>query len=303
MARLKQDGMKPGARVALNPEKRNPTDFALWKFSPREAKREMEWDNPWGVGFPGWHVECSAMAMRYLGETFDIHTGGIDHIPVHHTNEIAQSEAATGKPFVRYWLHCAFLRVEGKKMSKSLGNTHTIDDIARRGYDPIAFRYLLLTGHYRSVMNFTWEALNAAEKALVTLRTRVGEWPAGGEIPDQLADEFWKLINNDLNTPRALAYIWEEIIHSRSKKFATAEKKAALLNFDQVLGLNLATPQSKFVSLDELPLEVRAMITERERLRSEKRWTEADEIRHKIIALGYAIEDTPSGTRRGKSHR
>ncbi|MDP2703899.1 MAG: cysteine--tRNA ligase [bacterium] len=303
MARIKQDGMKPGARVALNPEKRNPTDFALWKFSPSGAKRQMEWDNPWGVGFPGWHVECSAMAMRYLGETFDIHTGGIDHIPIHHTNEIAQSEAATGKPFVRYWLHCAFIRVEGKKMSKSLGNTYTIDDIVKKGYDPLAFRYLLLTGHYRSGMNFTWEALNAAEKALAALRTHVGEWPDGSKAPDKLVGEFQKLISDDLDTPGVLAYIWEQIIHPKSKEFTDAEKKAALLDFDQVLGLNLATLQSKSVSLDELPPEVRVMIAEREQLRSEKRWMEADEIRRKIVALGYTVEDTPSGTRRGRNHR
>jgi cysteinyl-tRNA synthetase len=168
-----KEGIRPGTRIEMG-DKKNPTDFALWKFSPKDEKRQMEWDSPWGTGFPGWHLECSAMSMKYLGEQFDIHTGGEDHIAIHHTNEIAQSEAATGKsPFVKYWLHTAFLTVDGVKMSKSLNNFYTVGDVIKKGFDPLALRYLYLGAHYRDPLNFTWDSLAASQNALEKLRSQM----------------------------------------------------------------------------------------------------------------------------------
>jgi len=255
----------------------------------------MQWESLWGVGFPGWHLECSAMAMKYLGETIDIHTGGIDHIPVHHTNEIAQSEAATGKSFVNYWLHCAFLLIEGEKMSKSLGNIFTLDDLVAKEHDPLAFRYLLLTSHYRSLMNFTWGSLRGAETALATLRSYLGEWPDGGEAEEDLVRSFRERINDDLDTPRAIAHIWESVIDS--KQLSPNVKKATILDFDRVLGLNLSTARTEYVADGDVPLEIRTLLNKRDRLRVEKQWAEADQVRQRIASLGYLIEDTTFGVR------
>ena len=255
----------------------------------------MQWESPWGVGFPGWHLECSAMAMKYLGETIDIHTGGIDHIPVHHTNEIAQSEAATGKPFVKYWLHCAFLLVEGEKMSKSLGNIFTLDYLASKGHDPLSFRYLLLTSHYRSLMNFTWKSLGGAGTALASLRGHISGWPDGGKVDEESVANFLERINNDVDSPRALAYIWEEIIGS--KKLSPDVKKATLLDLDHVLGLNLTAAESEYTPTEEISPEVQTLLSERNRLRAQKQWDEADRVRQRIASLGYVIEDTSSGVR------
>jgi len=292
MVRSKKERLKPEARISINPEKRNPSDFALWKFSPPDKKRQMEWESPWGVGFPGWHIECSAMAMHYLGPTLDIHTGGIDHIPIHHTNEIAQSEAATGKQFVRYWLHSNFLLVEGQKMSKSLGNVFTLQDLISRGYEPLAFRYLLLTSHYRSEMNFTWEALKAAQTALNSLRSHIAHWPGGGEINASFQKEFRNRINDDLNTPRGIALLWD-IVRSHA---TPAEKKATILDFDRVFGLGLKEWELKQID-EEIPSQIQALVLKREELRREKRWAEADNIRQEILALGYYVDDTPEGPR------
>lgn len=291
MAQLKIDGLKPGARVALSQEKRNPTDFALWKFSPEGEKRQMEWQSPWGVGFPGWHIECSAMAMKYLGETVDIHTGGVDHIPVHHTNEIAQSEATTGKQFARYWMHCAFLLVEGQKMSKSLGNAFTLQDIAERGYDPMMFRYLLLTAHYRSSLNFTWKSIEAISKAVTSLRSAIAEWPNGGEADTSMVNEFKSRINDDLNTPRCIALLWEVV----NGELSPSAKKATLLDFDKVLGLRLAESVSGRDNFEEIPSGVQHLLEERRRLRDEGDWAGADRLRENIRALGYVVEDTAKG--------
>lgn len=292
MARIKKQRLKPGARIDFNPEKRNPTDFALWKFSPPDKKRQMEWESPWGIGFPGWHIECSAMAMHYLGPTFDIHTGGIDHIPIHHTNEIAQSEAATGKQFVRYWLHSSFLRVEGQKMSKSLGNVFTLQDLVSRGYESLAFRYLLLTSHYRSEMNFTWKALKSAQVTLNSLRSHIAKWPDGGEISASLSEEFKNRINDDLNAPRGIAFLWDIV-----RSLATpADKKATLLDFDRVLGLGLKEWRPEQVDKGAPP-QVQALVLKREKLRKEKKWGEADDVRREILALGYYVEDAPEGSR------
>lgn len=291
MAHLKISGLKPGARVKFSQEKRNPTDFALWKFSSEDEKRQMEWQSPWGVGFPGWHIECSAMAMKYLGETIDIHTGGIDHIPVHHTNEIAQSEATTGKQFVRYWMHCAFLLVEGQKMSKSLANIFTLRDLEERGYDPMMFRYLLLTAHYRSSLNFTWKSIEAISKAITSLRSTIAEWPNGGEADTSMLNEFKSRINDDLNTPRCIALLWEVV----NSNLSSSVKKATLFDFDKVLGLRLSESTSDRINAEKVPVSVQRLLTEREQLRMEGNWAGSDRIRESIRVLGYLVEDTSKG--------
>ncbi|MEK7065862.1 MAG: cysteine--tRNA ligase [Patescibacteria group bacterium] len=287
-ARLDLKGMQEGARVKKNPEKRSPTDFALWKFSPKDAKREQEWDSPWGVGFPGWHVECSAMSMKYLGEQFDIHTGGIDHIPVHHTNEIAQSECATGKsPFVNVWMHNAFVNVDGKKMAKSEGNFFTLSDIVSRGFDPLAYRYLLLTAHYKTQVNFTWNALSGAETALDRLRGMIAELPDGGEICAPCDKKFQAAIRDDLNTAEALAVVWKLI--SRDD-VSLADKKATLLSWDTILGLGLAD-----VRPVEIPPPVQELAEERARAREASDFARADKLRAEIESLGFEIRDSETG--------
>ena len=287
LARLNLKGNRAGARVKLSDEKRNPTDFALWKFSPKDQKRQMEWDSPWGVGFPGWHIECSAMAMKYLGETIDVHTGGIDHIPVHHTNEIAQSETATGKQFARYWMHVAFLTVDGGKMSKSLGNFFTIQDIVDKGYDPLSFRYLLLTAKYSAGLNFTWNSLSGAQKALSSLRERIAEWEDANVDPDEsLLAEFKGYVNDDLNTPQAIALVWKIV----GLPISPAVKRATFFEFDKVLGLGLTN-----VKEDDIPEEIKILIAKREALRKEKKWEEADKIRIELESQGYKIRDTKEG--------
>lgn len=292
LARLDIKRIQPGARVEISPEKRNPTDFALWKFSPRDQKRQMEWESPWGVGFPGWHTECVAMAMKYLGETFDIHTGGVDHIPIHHTNEIAQAEAVTGKQFVRYWLHVAFLTIGGERMGKSKKNFVTLQDIIERGYNPLALRYLMLTAHYRSKLNFTWKSLQAAQKALSTLQERIAEWKESDINPDKEAVErFRKYLNDDLGTPQALAFLWKVV----NMRLLEDVKKATLFEFDKVLGLRLKEAKSRIMTT--LPPEIEALVQRRDELRKEKKWKEADKIRIELQSRGYKVEDTPQGTR------
>lgn len=290
LARLDINGMISGARVEENSEKRNPTDFAIWKFSPKAQKRQMEWNSPWGVGFPGWHIECSAMAMKYLGETIDVHTGGIDHIPVHHTNEIAQSETATGKQFARYWMHVAFLTVDGGKMSKSLGNFYTLQDIVDKGYDPLAFRYLLLTAKYSAGLNFTWNSLDGSQKALSSLRERITEWDNKDVVPNsEFIEEFRKLVNDDINTPRAIALAWAV---ANDKALSDATKRSTILEFDKVLGLRLGS-----MVYTEIPAEVQTLVAKRDDLRKEGKWKESDVVRIEIIAQGYEVEDTSTGPR------
>jgi len=216
--------LKAGERIGMVSGKKHLTDFALWKFTPPGVIRQMEWESPWGKGFPGWHIECSAMSMEYLGKTIDIHTGGVDHIPVHHTNEIAQSESASGKPFVRYWLHAAHLLVEGQKMSKSLNNFYRLQDLKQKGFDPLALRYLFLTASYRVQMNFTWKSLTASQKAYRSLKEEVGKIKMqfsqketkesseqSSDIGQVIRDKFLQAINDDLNMAKALAILWETI--------------------------------------------------------------------------------------------
>lgn len=291
MANIKNQSLKGGARVILSNEKKNITDFALWKFSPHDKKRQMEWNSPWGVGFPGWHIECSAMAMRYLGETIDIHTGGIDHITVHHTNEIAQSEVATGKSFVRYWMHAAFLLVDGQKMSKSLQNIITLKDIIERGYDPLAFRYLILTAKYNTTLNFTWKSLEASNQALNMIRSKMKSFPGGGVVIEEEMRTFREHLFNDLDTPQGLA-----VVHRVLKgDYTSAQKKATIAAFDKILKLNLVSEHNDSVSTQELPLNVKTLLQKRTILRREKKWNEADSVRNEIEKQGYTIIDTPDG--------
>lgn len=298
LGNIKLEGQKEGARVEENAEKRNPQDFALWKRNDN-----LGWDAPWGKGFPGWHIECSAMSMHYLGKQFDIHTGGIDHIPIHHNNEIAQSEAATGRQYVRFWLHNAFLNIEGTKISKSLGNAIKLHQLVEHGYDPLAYRYWLLTAHYKTPVNFTWNALDAAAQAYARLEKYFVETLLplkGGEIDAAYRRRFHEAINDDLDTPKALAVVWELI---KDKNVEGKNKKATLLDFDRVLGLGLIQDKKKLrtrtsisvVELKDLPEETRLLVIAREEMREKKDWAKADELREEISKQGYTVEDLPEG--------
>lgn len=291
------DSIKEGARVEPNPEKKSPRDFALWKFSQKPGERHMEWESPWGIGFPGWHIECSAMSMKYLGESFDIHIGGEDLRQTHHPNEIAQSEGATGKPFVKYWIHTTFLRVDGKRMSKSLGNYYTLKDVVGRKFDPLSLRYLYLTSYYRDTLNFTWESLSSADKALEKLRRQAATFSKEGgrtslslEKEDKIEkfrQEFLRVVNDDLNTPKALAIAWAMV----KSNIPSLDKRDLLLSFDEVLGLDVA----RVPKVPRVPREVEKLIGEREELRRQEKFEEADEIRSKIEEMGYGVRDTNGG--------
>jgi cysteinyl-tRNA synthetase len=289
--------LKAGARVEFNPQKRNITDFGLWLFSPKDKKRQMEWNSPWGVGFPGWHIECSAMSMKYLGETFDIHCGGMDHPPIHHTNEIAQSEAATGKKFVNYWLHGAFL-VLGKKMAKSEGEIITVQTLIDEGFDPLSFRYLCLTAHYRSELTFSWESLQAAQNALFTLREHMRRFSESfkekkgkSSKAEEYRRKFLEAVNDDLNMPKALTIVWKLV--RDEKEVSEGEKYELLLEFDKILAVDLAREITK----EKLPKEIEELIRKREEARKRKDWETADRLREEIKKRGYLLEDTPEGVR------
>jgi len=288
LARLDIQGLEAGKRVEQG-EKRLPTDFALWKFSPPGEKRQMEWDSPWGRGFPGWHIECSAMAQHYLGDFFDIHCGGEDHIPVHHTNEIAQTEARVGTRLANFWLHGYFLVLNDAKMAKSAGEFLRIASLVDRGFDPIAFRYLCLTGHYRTQLNFTWEALDAAATGL--LRMQQGFHALRDDIasPDEASSErFTAFVNDDLNVPRALALAWDVL----RGELPAGVKRATLARFDRVFGLGLAewTPREDVAGDD-----VKALADARAAARKSKNWGEADRLRAKLQDAGWEMEDRPDG--------
>lgn len=302
-ARLDLKGMKKGARIEFDPQKRNPTDFWLWRLSDSEEQRQMEWDSPWGKGFPGWHIECSAMSMKYLGERFDIHTGGVDHIPVHHTNEIAQNWAATEHKVVNYWLHGEFLEVEGRKMSKSLNNFYRVEDIKKKGFDPLALRYLFLNTHYHQKLNFTWEALEGAQVALNRLYEIFSGLESRGResLSEQKLEkivrfqkQFVEALNNDLNLPQATAVVWEMV----KSNIPGYDKRDLLLEWDQVLGLRLAEVGSgKWEAGREVKVgsEIMDLVKEREKLRKEGKWEEADKVRKQIEKKGFSIEDTKNG--------
>lgn len=294
------DKIKEGARVEINPEKKNSRDFALWKFSPKDDKRQMEWKSPWGVGFPGWHIECSAMSMKYLGETFDIHTGGIDLKETHHPNEIAQAEAATGKKFVNYWMHGAFILVNGERMSKSKGNLYTVYDLENEHYDALALRYLYLQTHYRQEMNFTFDALDGAQNAFKKLVLEITRWEdpseSPGKVPASVFEEFEKrfldALNEDLNTPQALAIMWELV----KSPLPTGPKLRTLFKMDRVLGLNLQELSLKIKQTQGIvPGSIQQMVEERQHLRKLKKFNAADQIRSKLEKLGYEVKDTKNG--------
>ena len=291
--------------VQEDPEKRNPADFALWfKAIGRFEHHIMRWELPWGVGFPGWHVECSAMSMKYLGETLDIHTGGEDHVWVHHPNEIAQSEGATGKKFVRYWMHGAFLVVgklsvdeddEERRMGKSEGNFLRLQTLIDKGYDPLAYRYLCFSAHYRAKLKFTWESMDAAASGYESLKDFAARAKQiGGEEQPWVAEhrkKFEEAIADDLNMPQALAAVNELIREAdRRKEYGVLE---ALYKFDEVLGLNLRESAEKATIADA---EIDNLIKERENARAEKNWQRADELRNQLAEMGIVLEDTPSGT-------
>jgi cysteinyl-tRNA synthetase len=281
-------GIREGERIGINDEKRNPTDFALWKFSPATEKRDMEWESPWGKGFPGWHIECSAMSEAYLGKTFDIHTGGIDHIPVHHNNEIAQSEGANGSEFVKYWMHSAFVNIEGGKMAKSADNFLTLGLLKSKGYSPMDYRYLLLGARYSSPLNFTWASLDAAKNAYRKLNSHVCELPSDGKANQEYWNKALSFICDDLDTPKALALLWEIL---KDDKISPADKKATILKIDSLLGLAKEEPRTKA----EIPAEVLSLAEERKTARANKDWKMSDELRDKIASLGYEAKDTPEG--------
>lgn len=293
LARLNIKELKSGKRIAQG-EKKNKTDFALWKFSPESGKRQQEWESPWGVGFPGWHIECSAMSMKYLGETFDIHTGGEDHIPIHHTNEIAQSEAATGKKFVNYWLHVAFLTNKGAKVSKSKGGLFTVSELEEKGYDALAYRYLALQTHYRKQLSFSLENLDAAQNAYIRLKRKIIELKKeehkGNDLTKEYESKFLAAINDDLNTSKALDVFWSAL---DDFDFSPKNKLKLLENFDKVLGLNIKGMKEEQI---KIPKEVQHLIDAREKLRKEKFFAEADVLRQRIKEKGYLIEDKSSGS-------
>ncbi|SRR5258708_6469456 len=282
--------------VETGSHKKNPTDFALWfKRTGRFEHHTMHWESPWGDGFPGWHIECSAMSMKYLGEQFDIHTGGEDHLPIHHPNEIAQSEAGTGKkPFVKYWIHYVFLTVDGTKMSKSLGNFVTLSDVIKKNYDPIALRYFYLGAHYKTHLNFTWEALDAAQSALTKLRNQVESLKSQAEKRTALSSEkenkiekfrsdFDAAISDDLNTSKALAVVWETL----KSNIPSADKYDLIMSFDEVLGLKLGEFKE-----EKITPEIKKLLEKREELRAAGDFAAADKVRDELSEMGYTVKDT-----------
>ncbi|MFO1317098.1 MAG: cysteine--tRNA ligase [Burkholderiales bacterium] len=291
LARLDVHGLDAGRRVDVG-EKRRPTDFALWKFSPPGERRQMEWDSPWGKGFPGWHIECSAMAQKYLGDYFDIHCGGEDHIPVHHTNEIAQTEARVGTRLANFWMHGYFLLLDNAKMAKSAGEFLRVQSLLERGYDPLVYRYLCLTAHYRTQMSFSWDAMDAAATALDRMRN--GVYALRGELPAPAdpgsVERFTDELNDDLNVPRALAVAWDVL----RGDLPAPVKRATLVKFDDVLGLGLADWAPREVTV---PPEIRALADARAAARRAKQWAEADRLRAELGAAGWDMEDQPDGYR------
>ena len=295
LARLNIKGLEEGARVEKNPEKKNPTDFALWKFAKKGEKRQMEWKSPWGKhSFPGWHVECSVLSTKFLGQPFDIHAGGVDLIPVHHTNEIAQSEAAYSKPLSNYWLHGEFLVLNEGRMGKSEGNTETLTGLIKRGYNPLVYRYFVLGAHYRAKLNFTFEALDGASRSLenlyhdVALLGVLAKKDKKRSVSKTYEKRFQEAINDDLNMPQALSITYDLIADN---KISAGEKRASLFKFDKVLGLNLKIADK----LAKPPAKIKKLAEEREALRSNKQFTKADALRDRVEKLGYILEDTPKG--------
>ena len=289
---IKLEDQLSGARVEVNSGKRHPADFALWKKAPKE--HIMQWDSPWGKSYPGWHIECSAMSRKYLGDVFDIHTGGVDHIPIHHENEIAQSESLTGKNPARFWMHGEFMLVDGGKMSKSLGNTYTIAQLEEKGYKPMHFRYFCLNAHYRKKLNFTFEGLDAAKVSYERLGSLILKHKASPDTTDaktleKYRAEFEENISDDLNVPGALGVLWTMLKEPFSKDIYSLA-----LDFDRVFGLSLAEYEEERPEL-VIPDEIRAIAEERLAARKNKDWAKSDELRDKLAASGFAVKDTKDG--------
>jgi cysteinyl-tRNA synthetase len=294
LARLDLAGQQEGARIGPNAEKRNPQDFALWKFSPPGEQRQMEWDSPWGTGFPGWHIECSAMSEYYLGVPFDLHTGGVDHIPVHHTNEIAQTRAATGQMLARWWLHGEWLVLDRKKMSKSSGDVITLQSLVDKGYDPMVYRYFTYSALYRTQLSFSFEALDAAKSALQNLHSIVAALPPAG---DATADagalaRFGDALRDDLNAPKALAVVWDV---ARDQRLAPEVRRATLLTMNDLLPMGLETAHLAAARDAVAPPEVQALLERRQAARQARDFAAADALRNEIAALGWEVRDTPAG--------
>lgn len=299
LSNRKLDDQIAGARVDVDPEKKNPYDFALWIKAPEN--HIMKWESPWGLSYPGWHLECSTMGRRFLGEEFDIHTGGVDHIPTHHENEIAQSKGATGKIPAHVWMHCEYLQVDGGKMSKSLGNTYTISQLQEKGISPLAFKLFCFTAHYRNKLNFTFDGAYGAQKALERLydsyiKNANGVDDVDEDIIKEYEERFLEYINDDMNMPGAMSVVWE-IARNTKKSIKFAD---LLLKFDKVLGLDMKNAENyllefKHEESEGLPEEIKALVEERKQARAEKNWAKSDEIRDRIISLGYSIKDTKDG--------
>ena len=299
LALLDQQDLRAGARISVDEGKKNPADFALWFTRSKFEHQVMLWDSPWGRGYPGWHIECSAMSMKYLGEHFDIHCGGIDHIPVHHTNEIAQSEAATGSRWVNYWIHAEWLLIGKEKMAKSTGNLVPLAGLIEKGYDPLDYRYFCLGAHYRIQLSFTWEAMDAARTGRAGLVDRIvqlkAEAASGPEEPVGRAraylEDFESHAAADLNMPRCLADLWTLL---RDSSVPPGQKLGAAFRMDRVLDLGLSEAREREVDLDE---ETRRLVEEREQARKSRDFTRADQIRVLLLAKGLEIQDGPKGPR------
>lgn len=293
LAMLNIKGLDKGHRIEFNTEKKNSTDFALWKFSPENSKRQMEWESPWGKGFPGWHIECSAMSKKILGDHFDIHCGGIDHIPVHHTNELAQSEIANGEKFVNYWIHGEFLLTNNEKMSKSSGDFLTLKVLKDNGFTAMDYRYFLLNAHYKKKLKFSMEAMEGARAGLANLKGKLNkitpaEPDSSNEINEFYKEKFLEKINDDLNMPEALALVWDLIKDDSIEPWI---RRATILDFDKVLGLRLA----EIKETESIPEEVTILANERLTAKKNKDFKKADELRNTIKEKGYALLDNSDG--------
>lgn len=294
MGKANFEGLKEGARIEANKEKKQPTDFALWKFSPKGEKRQMEWDSEWGKGFPGWHLECSAMANKYLGTTIDIHCGGIDHVNVHHTNEMAQSECANGVQLAKFWIHGEFLVIPAGKMSKSSGEFLTLDEVKKKGYDAMDYRYLCLTAHYRTQLEFTFDSLDFARTSLKGLKQKIANLQDSKENNaekfENYREKFSQACFDDLNTSKALSLVWDIL---KESEISTSKKKEFVKFADGILALDLLKAEaSKEVEISD---EIKKLIEEREQARGNKNFKKSDELRDQLKAKGITIKDTSDG--------
>ncbi|MEO6693807.1 MAG: cysteine--tRNA ligase [Ignavibacteria bacterium] len=298
LAKLDIEGLQEGARIEFSNEKKNITDFALWKFSSKDEQRQMEWESPWGKGFPGWHIECSAMSKALLGNHFDIHCGGIDHIPIHHTNEIAQSEACNGEKFVNYWLHGEFLNMGSEKMSKSSGKFITLQTLTEKGYLPMHYRYFLLMAHYKKKLKFSFEAMDSAKNGFKNLagkilnlkRLRGNSGIEKADVTDLYINNFNESVNDDLNMPEAMAVLWDML---KDDNLSSEQKLYTAYKFDKIFGLGLEKIEEEDDSV--IPEEINILVEERTRAKFEKNYKLADEIRDNIKLKGFEILDSKEG--------